>query len=209
MTALLRSLLLGLVRLLVGAHARWDGCAPSSDRRIYFANHTSHLDTLVIAAALPGPYRGRVHPAAARDYWGKSALRRFIAERCLGAVLIDRRPHGRQDPLQPLEAVLAAGDSLILFPEGTRGDGEIGRFKSGLYHLARHFPDAEIVPVHLENLHRILPKGSPLLVPLICSLRIGAPVALQAGEGRDAFLQRARAALIALDRDAPTRRDAA
>lgn len=198
MAAVVRFLLLGLVRLLVGAHANWEGCDPTPRSRIYFANHASHLDTLVILAALPADVLDAVHPVAARDYWGRTRASRFIAEKCLGAVLVDRVPRAAKDPLRPLAEMLEAGQSLILFPEGTRGDGDIDQFKGGLYHLARRFPDVEIVPVYLENLHRILPKGSILLVPLICKLRLGAPLKLIDGEARPAFLDRARAALIAL-----------
>lgn len=198
MTALVRFLLLGLVRLLVGAHARWEGCAPTTDTRIYIANHASHLDTLAVMAALPAEIRARAHPVAALDYWGKTPARRFLAEKCLGAVLVDRTPGASRDPLRPLTDTLEAGHSLILFPEGTRGDGAIAPFKAGLYHLARKFPDAEIVPIHLENLHRVMPKGTMLPVPLICTLRIGAPLKLRQGEDRNAFLERSRAELIAL-----------
>lgn len=198
MTALVRTLLLGLVRLLVGANARWQGCAPEPRQRIYFANHTSHLDTLVIAAALPAELRQRTRPVAAADYWGRSRFRRYLAIDCLGAVLVDRSVRPVGDPLQPLIDVLNRGESLLLFPEGTRGDGEIAPFRSGLFHLVRRFPAADPVPVYLENLHRILPKGSPLVVPLICTLRFGAPCPLLPGETKAAFLARARNALVAL-----------
>lgn len=198
MTALVRFLLLGLVRLLVGAHARWEGAAPTTNARIYIANHASHLDTVTITAAFPVEVRNMAHPVAALDYWGKTPFKRFIAERCLGAVLVDRNPRGSKDPLRPLTDTLEKGHSLILFPEGTRGEGEISPFKSGLFHLARKFPGVEVVPIYLENLHRIMPKGTILLVPLICTLRIGAPLMLEEGETRDAFLERARADLIAL-----------
>lgn len=199
MTAAVRALLIALVRLLAGAYARWEGCAPDArQQRIYFANHASHLDTLVIFAALPAELRRCTHPVAALDYWGRSRWRRFLAVDCLGAVLVDRSPRPTGDPLQPLADVLVRGESLLLFPEGTRGAGEIGTFRSGLFHLVRRFPAAEPVPVYLENSHRILPKGSPLIVPLICTLHFGAPCPLATGETKAAFLDRARAALAAL-----------
>ena len=198
MTAVVRTLLIALVRLLVGAHARWEGCAPEPRQRIYFANHASHLDTLAIIAALPEDLRHRTHPVAALDYWGRSRFRRFLAIDCLASVLVDRAVRPAGDPLQPLADILAQGDSLLLFPEGTRGGGEIGPFRSGVYHLAKRFPVAEPVPVYLENLHRILPKGSPLIVPLICTLRFGTPCPLQPGEAKAAYLARARDALAAL-----------
>ena len=195
----LRPALLGLVRLLVGAHADWQGSAPVQRQRIYYANHTSHFDTLVIVASLPADLRAETHPVAAFDYWGASALRRFIAIECLNAVLIDRSGHASTDPLKPTAEVLAGGHSLILFPEGTRGnDGIVGSFRSGLYNLARRFPEAELVPVYLDNPSRVMPKGSFLIVPLICTARFGAPVTPGPTEERTEFLTRARAALIAL-----------
>ena len=198
MTALVRTLLIALVRLLVGAHARWEGCAPEPRQRIYFANHTSHLDTLAIVAAFPADLRRQVHPVAALDYWGRSRFRRFLAVECLGAVLVDRTVRPSGNPVQPLADLLAQGRSLLIFPEGTRGSGEIGPFRSGLYHLAKRYPAAEPVPVYLENLQRILPKGSCLIVPLICTLRFGAPCPLQPGETKAAYLARARDALADL-----------
>jgi 1-acyl-sn-glycerol-3-phosphate acyltransferase len=118
---------------LVGAYADWQGCAPQRRQRICYANHTSHFDTLVIVAALPAELRAETHPVAALDYWGASALRRFIAVECLNAVLIDRSGRSSADPRQPPAELLARGHSLILFPEGTRGaDPNVGRFRSGL-----------------------------------------------------------------------------
>jgi 1-acyl-sn-glycerol-3-phosphate acyltransferase len=197
MIGLLQWFVFGLVRLLAGGQANWIGCAPVKRQRIYFANHGSHLDTVLITAALPPELRTVTHPVAALDYWGGSSLRRFLAVRCLNAVLIDRSG-GSDDPLQPLMSPLGKGESLIIFPEGTRGSGEIGAFKSGLFNLATRFPDVELVPVYLANLHRVLPKGSMLLVPLLCTARFGAPLHVGDGETKADFLARARDALVAL-----------
>jgi 1-acyl-sn-glycerol-3-phosphate acyltransferase len=197
--SVLRLILLGVLRLLAGAHADWQGCAPQPRQRIYYANHTSHFDTLVIVAALPVELGAETHPVAALDYWGASALRRFIAVECLNAVLIDRSGQSSTDPLQPPAALLARGHSLILFPEGTCGaDGTVGRFRSGLYNLAQRFPQAELVPVYLDNPRRVMPKGSFLIVPLICTARFGAPLTADPSEDKDQFLARARTALVAL-----------
>jgi 1-acyl-sn-glycerol-3-phosphate acyltransferase len=197
MVSAARLALLGLVRLLVGAYADWQGIAPIPRQRIYYANHTSHFDTLVIVASLPADLRAETHPVAALDYWA-SGLRRFIAVECLNAVLIDRSGQGPADPLQPAMTLLTRGHSLIIFPEGTRGDGTVGRFRSGLYNLAQRFPEAELVPVFLDNPSRVMPKGSILIVPLICTARFGVPISLDAREQRAEFLARARAALVSL-----------
>lgn len=194
------ALLCGVMRTLVGAHARWQGGAPSAAQSIYFANHTSHIDTLAIWAALPPGLRRRTRPVAARDYWDRGPLRRYVAKRALNVVMIERHKESRQgDPLQPLIEALEAGHSLILFPEGTRGAGPLpGAFRSGLYNLAVRFPAAQLVPVYLENLNRAMPKGTFVPIPLICTVRFGAPLAALADEPREAFLGRARAAVVAL-----------
>jgi 1-acyl-sn-glycerol-3-phosphate acyltransferase len=140
----------------------------------------------------------RLHtrPVAAADYWG-SGIRRTLALRGFNAVLIERnRSAGSGDPLAPLYQALTLGDSLILFPEGTRRPQRLpGEFKSGLYHLAQRFPQVELVPVYIENLHRSMPKGTWLPVPLICTVRFGATLSCREDEDKNAFLERARRAV--------------
>ena len=192
------ALIVGATRLVVGGQGLWVGCTPSDRQRIYFANHSSHLDTILVWAAMPPYLRRRVRPVAAADYWGKGRLQRRISLGVLNAVLIDRQTRS-SDPLEPLKAALAAGDSLILFPEGTRGTSELpSPFKPGLYHLAKAFPEVELVPVFLDNLRRALPKGSLLPVPLSCIARFGCPIHLEAGESKPSFLERAREAVVGL-----------
>jgi 1-acyl-sn-glycerol-3-phosphate acyltransferase len=192
-------------RLITGAVAQWQ-CDPHSDaQRIYYGNHSSHLDFIVIWAALPPRLRRLARPVAGADYWNRGALRRYLATAVFRAVLIERAPVGeRATPAETrasfdrLTAAMTGGVSLIVFPEGTRSlDGEIGSFKSGLFHLARARPDAEIVPVYLENLNRILPKGETLPVPMLSRVVFGLPVETAgADEEKTAFLGRARNALL-------------
>lgn len=192
-------LLIGASRFLVGGRARWIGTVPSPTQRIYFANHTSHLDTLVLWAALPPSLRGTTRPVAAADYWGADRLRRHLASATLGAVLIERGAGA--EALVPLADALRAGASLIVFPEGTRRPQPMpAAFRSGLYHLARDFPAVELVPVYLDNLHRAWPKGTLLPVPVSTGVLFGAPLRVGLGEERNAFLARARDAVIALGR---------
>lgn len=202
--SLVQALLVSLCRLLTGVKSFWlqppDPIAPT----LYFANHSSHLDGLVIWASLPKPLRQRVHSVAAADYWQKTPLRRYLARRIFNAVLVERhRQSTSRDPLVPLVATLTQGDSLIFFPEGTRGDGEtLGQFKSGLFHLAQRCPEARLVPVWLENMNRVLPKGSRLVVPIICRARFGEPITGPAAdESKTDFLARATQALEALAHD--------
>ncbi len=196
----LSNLLIGLVRILVGASPRWVGCAPSPAQRIYFANHSSHIDTVALWSALPPDLRARTRPVAAADYWNTGTIRRYVALKALRVVFVERMHSGSAaHPLQPLIDALECGDSLILFPEGTRNMQALpGPFKAGLFYLAARFPDVELVPVYLENLHRCLPKGTVFPVPLICTVRFGAALRRMANENKESFLKRAREAVIEL-----------
>lgn len=192
--------LVWLVRVLVGAYPRWIGSVPSANQRIYFANHSSHMDTLVLWAALPHALRANTRPVAARDYWGNGGIRQQIAQEELHVVMIDRaREAPDADPLEPLQEALENGFSLIIFPEGTRHPQSLpSPFKSGLYRLAKAFPLVELIPVYLENLHRSMPKGALLPVPIISTVSFGAPITLGEDEDKDHFLERARGAVVAL-----------
>ena len=197
-------LLLGFIRLLTGAQARWFGCPPKAEQRIYFANHQSHADLVLIWAALPKELRGIPRPIAAKDYWTTSPLKRWITTEVCNAIYVDRQkqvgPDGEVvDPLEPLIDALAKGDSIILFPEGTRGHQEDPQaFKSGLYNLAQRFPDVVLVPSWIHNVQRVMPKGEVVPVPVLCSVTFGAPIRVEAGESRTDFLVRARDAVMAL-----------
>jgi 1-acyl-sn-glycerol-3-phosphate acyltransferase len=196
----LSQLLIGLTRATLGATPRWIGSEPSAVQRIYFANHTSHLDTMALWAALPPVLRAHTRPVAAADYWGNNQIKRYIALQGLNAVLIDRNAgKAMSNPLEPLFAALAQGDSLILFPEGTRQAQALpGTFKPGLFYLAERFPQVELIPVYLENIHRCMPKGTLFPVPLICTVRFGAPMLRAEDEPKATFLARMRDAVIGL-----------
>jgi 1-acyl-sn-glycerol-3-phosphate acyltransferase len=199
--------LASVCRLISGATVEWR-CDPSSDaQRIYFANHSSHLDFIVIWSALPPRLRQWARPVAGRDYWDRSAIRRYLSSQVFRAVLIERGNAGSQDPVAAARASIermaqemGARNSLIVFPEGTRSvDGEIAAFRSGLYHLSRARPDAELIPVYLQNLNRILPRGEALPVPMLSRVTFGQPLQTSADELKDVFLVRARTAVLQLN----------
>ena len=196
------ALLAGLAKWISGASVRWLDCPIEPRQRVYFANHTSHLDAVVLWASLPAEIRRTARPVAARDYWEKGKLRRWMAARVFRCVLIDRKDVSRRN--NPLDLMMQALDqncSLIVFPEGTRGTGDdVGTFKSGLYHLARHKPEVQFVPAYIENLNRVLPKGEFLPIPMLSSVTFGAPIRLEPVETREAFLTRAREAVCSLRR---------
>lgn len=249
--------LLVVIRLLTGAQARWWGCPPKAEQRIYFANHQSHLDLVMIWAALPEELRSITRPIAARDYWATTPFKRWITTEVFNAIYVERggsapvpppaapaarparpappAPAQRIEPsfdavvqtelplappaaetmepaapvvpgsaealapLQPLIEALHSGDSIIIFPEGTRGHtGEPQKFKSGLFTLAQMFPDVVLVPAWIDNVQRVMPKGEVVPVPILCSVTFGEPVRLEEGEERRPFLDRAREAVVAL-----------
>lgn len=190
----------GFARAVTGVRGEWQGCAPEARPRVYFANHTSNGDFVLVWTVLPPALRRNTRPVAGSDYWNVNATRRFIADRVFRAVLIDRNPATRtDDPVRQMTDALDAGASLILFPEGTRNMTEerLLPFKSGLYHLAMARPEVELVPVWLENLNRMMPKGEVFPVPLLCTVTFGAPLTISAHEDKSAFLGRAQAALLA------------
>lgn len=193
-------LITSMARTVTGARSLWMGCAPEPVQRIYFANHSSHGDFVLLWASLPSTLRKLTRPVAGSDYWNKSALRRYIISRVFNGVLIDReRKDPVDNPLQPMLDALQKGDSLIIFPEGTRNPEEgLLPFKSGLYHLAKSYPQAQVIPVWIANLNRVMPKGRVLPLPLLCTTSFGAPLQLTEGESKEQFLSRSRDALLAL-----------
>ena len=188
-----------VLRLITGAQGHWQGCPPEALQRIYFANHQSHLDWVLIWAALPGDLRVRTRPSAARDYWTTGRFKHWLTREVFHAVYVSRQRADDQDPLEPLVDALQQGDSLVIFPEGTRNNkGEPQPFKTGLYHLAERFPGVQLIPVWIDNVQRVMPKGEVVPVPILCTATFGAPMRLEPGEDKRAFLDRARDAVIGL-----------
>lgn len=194
--------LAAIAKLLSGATVRWVGCEPDTVQRVYFANHTSHLDSLVLWSSLPKNIRVLTRPVAAADYWNGGPVRRYLAS-MFNALLINRKEVSRRNsPIDMMIREIGYNYSLIVFPEGGRNpSGEMGQFKSGLYYLAKKRPDLELMPVYIDNLNRVMPKGEFLPVPLLSCISIGAPIWLESGEKKDDFLERARQAVFQLKAD--------
>ena len=192
--------------VITAARAIWQGIEPVPHQRVYYANHTSNADFVLIWAVLPPVMRRQTRPVAAADYWLISSLRAFFGRDVFKAVLIDRNPETRtDDPVAQMTGALDEGASLIIFPEGGRNAGPdpLLPFKTGLYHLATARPGVDLVPVWIDNLNHVMPKGEVIPLPLICTLTFGAPLHLGADEPRDDFLKRAEAALLDLSNGGP------
>jgi 1-acyl-sn-glycerol-3-phosphate acyltransferase len=188
-----------LAKVLSGATVRWVDCEPDTCQRVYFANHTSHLDALVLWASLPKHIRALTRPVAAADYWEGGPVRRYMAK-SFNALLIDRtKIKVHNSPIDMMIRAIGDTESLIVFPEGGRNhQPEMKPFKSGLFYLAKKRPDLELVPVYIDNLNRVMPKGQFLPVPLLSCISIGAPIWLESGEKKVCFLNRAREAVLSM-----------
>ncbi|MFU8925738.1 lysophospholipid acyltransferase family protein [Acinetobacter puyangensis] len=189
------------VRLLTGARSLWLGCKPELKQRIYYANHNSHIDFVLLWSSLPTSIRRQTRPVAASDYWQSNALRQFLIQDVFHGITIARHRESGQDPLQPVIDALNDGDSVIFFPEGTRNldeDRILLPFKSGLFHLSQRFPEVELVPVWITNLNRVMPKGAFIPLPLLSTVAFGTPLDTQHLLDKTAFLHRAEQQLLAL-----------
>ncbi len=205
MKALLASLtgaaIVIFARLITAVRGIWDGVEPVPAHRVYYANHTSNGDLILIWAVLPVALRQRTRPVAGSDYWLANPLREFIGRSVFNTVLVERRPEMRTS--DPMEAILAAvdeGSSLIIFPEGGRNNSDepLLPFKSGIYNISSQRPEIDLVPVWIENLNHVMPKGKVIPIPLLCTVTFGPPIRVEPGEDRKEFLARAAAALLAL-----------
>lgn len=195
---MIKSCLFGFSQMFWGVSSNIETIT-NKKQRIYFANHTSHLDTITLLTALPCELRAKTQPVAAADYWGKNALNRYISKRILNCVLIDRERKSGGNPLDVVFSALETGNSVIIFPEGTRGFNELpDKFKAGLYHIHKKYPDVDLVPAYLNNVNRSMPKGQLIPVPLICTIKFGQPLDIIDGEDKEVFLERARQSVIGL-----------
>lgn len=209
----LRAVVAVLVRLVTGARAEG---LPPPPQAIYFANHSSHLDFITIWATLPADRRSTLRVVAAADYWGKarfitSLFDLFLVDRGRGGLVSEvPSPAGGPVPAHELRGqtaklggVLTANQSLLIFPEGTRGDGEnLAEFHAGLARLARAFPEVPVIPVALIHLSKMLPKGKLVPVPMLATASFLPPLVIREEESDDAFSERARATLAAELREA-------
>lgn len=196
-----------LARFLTGVDVIGAENLPRRGPAIVAANHTSHADTLVLLSLFPARLLPKVRPVAAADYFLRGPLIAWFSRRLVGIVPIERGAAGRgADVLAPLRAALAEGAVLILFPEGTRGPAvdEIGHLKSGVAHLAHDFPQTPVIPVWLQGVGRVLPKGAHVPAPLNCTALIGPP--MRWSGDKDSFLAELRERLTALKAAAPPQR---
>ena len=152
---------------------------------VFVANHTSHLDTALVLAALPVRFRHRCVVAAAADYFFDRHWKAALSSLTLATIPFERGRVNRQGTDLAAE-LLEAGWSVVIFDEGGRSpDGWGQRFRGGAAYLARRCT-VPVVPVHLHGVRPLLPKGGGRLRPGRVEIRFGAPLRpLPGGEAGD------------------------
>lgn len=145
---------------------------------IIAANHNSHLDTLILLSLFPNSQLKRVRPVAAADYFMKNKLTAWCSKNFIGIIPLKRKITATHShPLAEVYQALEQGESIIIFPEGSRGEPEeLAPFKKGIAHLAKDFPQIPIVPVCIRGAGKVLPKGEALLVPFGLDVNIASPL---------------------------------
>ena len=174
-------------RLFIGLKYYNNKTLKNKKQFIIIANHNSHMDTMAIMSAIPSRYIHRVHPIAARDFFGGSLFKKFLMRYLVNATLIKRdRTDPENDPIDSMDKMLKKSRSLILYPEGSRGiPGVMSNFKKGLGYLIQRNPDVDVIPVYLDNVYKTLPKGKKLILPYNCSINFGEPIKFNSYELED------------------------
>jgi 1-acyl-sn-glycerol-3-phosphate acyltransferase len=143
---------------------------------VVVSNHNSHLDAGVLMGLFPLRRLPHVHPVAAADYFGSNWIKRTAAMVLMNGIPIERHATPGVDTLAPIIDALRAGESLIFFPEGSRGKaGVVSRFRPGVGRLVQQIPGLLIVPVYLAGPERIWPRGEVVPVPLNIDAIVGRP----------------------------------
>ncbi|MEA3213767.1 MAG: 1-acyl-sn-glycerol-3-phosphate acyltransferase [Chthoniobacter sp.] len=157
---------------------------PQKPPFVMIGNHSSHLDALILAAALPWRLRQAAFPIAAGDVFFETPTATLFATMMLNALPMWRKRCGSHAMQELRERLIGEPAIYILFPEGTRSrDGQMGRFKPGIGMIVAG-SEVPIVPCHLAGAHGAFPPGSSLPRPVRLSLRIGAPLVFS-GLGND------------------------
>ncbi len=164
-----------LVLIVLGLNIQGLERLPRRGPAIIAANHNSHLDTVVLMSLWPLARLHQLRPIAAADYFLSNKWLAWFSLNIMNIVPIDRKKEDKEsDPLGTMAEVLAQGEIIIIYPEGSRGPPEeMGRFKSGISRLAQRHPEAPIVPIFMHGLGKALPKGDFVLVPFFSDVIIG------------------------------------
>ncbi len=146
---------------------------------VFTPNHSSHFDLLSIAGSIPLRMVHRTFAVAAKDYFFNKTYKALGARILVNAIPFDRK--GRvNESMQRCREALDGGDSLVIFPEGTRSpNGQLQDFKQGVGQLLAGHPKARAVPVYIDGAYRIMPKGSKFPGPGKLKVRFGKPISFR------------------------------
>jgi 1-acyl-sn-glycerol-3-phosphate acyltransferase len=195
-----------LVLVVLGLNVRNLKSLPQTGPAIVVANHNSHLDTFVLISLFRLSQLHRLRPVAAADYFLKNPVLAWFTLNIINMIPLDRKRVGKrgEDPLEDCAKALGAGEILLVYPEGTRGETEaLAKFKGGVARLKEQYPDVPVVPVYMQGLSRALPKGEFALVPVVVDVFVGEAVAWTGN--RQAFTQALQESVTALAAAAPSR----
>lgn len=188
-----------IVLIILGLNVRRRELLPERGPCILVANHNSHLDAMVLMSLFPLRKLPLLRPVAAADYFLRGKLLRWFALEIIGILPLARKREagGERDPLKAISESLAAGEIVLLFPEGSRGNPEeLERFRTGVAHLARRHPEVPVCPVFMHGLGKALPRGEAVLVPFFCDVFVGEP--LHWTGDRTSFMQALNGSMEAL-----------
>lgn len=163
---------------------------------IYYANHSSNLDSIIIWLSLTSEERQNTCFIGASDYWDKGIIRKYVLQYIFNGKTIQRKGSlFSNNPINILENILIEGKSIVIFPEGTRNliSEDIQDFKSGLYHLAKKMPNIPLIPIYLSNTQKMMPKGTFIPLPIICQSYFGSAFFFTPNENKLLFLTNAKA----------------
>lgn len=175
---LYRLLMRNFLRIIFGISYKNLDSIKAQNQFIIIANHNSHMDTISILSAIPTKHLTMVFPIAAGDYFGKNKLTKFLTEFFINTLLITRiKTTEKNNALENIDQLLKNGKSIIIFPEGSRGEAEVMQdFKHGASILLKKNPNLPFIPIFLKGMGKALPKGDPFLIPMECQVRIGNPI---------------------------------
>lgn len=154
---------------------------------IIVANHNSHMDTMALMASLPSSIVHKVKPVAAVDYFGKTKFKKWFSNYFINTLLISRQGG---NPIHTMKKALEDGYSLIIFPEGSRGEPDsIQPFKPGVALLLSLCPEVKYVPAYMYGMGKIMPKGDGLIIPFNSKLIYGKPTLIQSNKTKEILVQ--------------------
>ncbi len=180
-------LLRWILKLFVGVKSDKASFLSEEKQFIIVANHNSHLDTMALMSVMPSKILPKVKPVAAIDHFGKTKFQQKLSNYFINTLLISRTGGSA---IKQMKQALDEGYSLIIFPEGSRGEpDEEQAMKPGVALLLALCPQTKYVPVYMTGMGKAMPKGDNLIVPYESFLYFGRPTTIQSTDKKEILLQ--------------------